>query len=996
MPISDWTAPADVGTAGLDKYDLRYSTSPIDDSNWDAATAIEGVPTPAGSGTTETFTVLHLDPDTTYYFAIKSIDWAEPANVSAISNVVSCHTMPPVQPVTVHNPWLVNDRVADPHNINTMAATYVNAYAPDGVILPSSNEEKAINIYNNQKRRLYHWAAEPPGNISDPTYNQNIFGWGLCGRHASQACTIAKAAGFITHQMLISNPYGHWIYQLEYDGALHAFDTMTTMYVYDRSTPRKIASCQQLGSDPTLMHDAVAEGRACPGLLLCGDNMDAYIQAMHNASDTGLGGTSATWNGNMDLRIGESFDRTWESWLNQCPPLVTNADSAPGNDPPYHHEASKDWKDTYNFPYWEPYALSSAQTTELNIPMVSYRRWANGTETLAPDFRSAAYQAMLQNASHDLATYNDDQLEPDLHTASVGKIAEAVFKISLPFYITDANFSGDFVKTNAGDIVTVFVSKDGTNWTQVWSDNSVGTTHMENYSLRSNVFGTTGSYYIKIQLKSLNAVNDAGVNNFVVTTVFEHNKGAMAYLDKGVNIITLTFDNPAELQASGNVIHVVYKWKEYDGSDWTIEKQFETYAAASPTNFTIVTGGDKVPRTESIKMEVVSLPYDPVAPAQITDLAAGAPGSATVPLTWTATGDDGDTGTAMAYDLRYSTSPISDDTAFDAATPAIGVPSPKPAGTAESFMVKYLPSDTTLYFAMKAIDKGGNRSSQSNVVTATTTVSMHVSDLTVGAVTSAKVGLAWTAIDDGVSGQYASYDLRYSTDPITDQASFEAATQVTGLSLPKMVGSSETFTVTYLQGETTYYVAIEGVDAAGNHSPLSNVVSVTTAPSTYVNDLAAGNPGSNKIPLTWTAIDDGVVTTEASYDLRYSTTEITDDASFEAATQVTGLTSPQPSGSHESFLVYGLDPSTTYYFAIKAIDVQGDSSPLSNVVSATTTEPDVIAPHWIGNLKATKSATTGGVDLTWTAPADFGPNNSGPFELRSLRTALQRQPDPLR
>ncbi len=219
----------------------------------------------------------------------------------------------------------------------------------------------------------------------------------------------------------------------------------------------------------------------------------------------------------------------------------------------------------------------------------------------------------------------------------------------------------------------------------------------------------------------------------------------------------------------------------------------------------------------------------------------------------------------------------------------------------------------------------------------------------------------------------------YSTAPITDQASFDAATQVTGLPLPKMVGSSESFTVTYLDGSTTYYFALQAIDKVGNRSPISNVASATTAAPTYINDLAAGAPGANKIPLTWTAIGDGVVDTEASYDLRYSTDPITDDASFDAATQVTGLPAPQAAGSSESFLIYGFDPNTTYYFAIKAIDVKGRASPLSNVISETTTDPDVVAPHWIGDLKGTPSHTPQAVDLTWTAPADYSANGAGPF-----------------
>ena len=61
-------------------------------------------------------------------------DNAEPANVSLLSNVVSGRTMPPVAPVTVDNPWISNDRVADCRTLQTMAATFDKAYTPDGVI----------------------------------------------------------------------------------------------------------------------------------------------------------------------------------------------------------------------------------------------------------------------------------------------------------------------------------------------------------------------------------------------------------------------------------------------------------------------------------------------------------------------------------------------------------------------------------------------------------------------------------------------------------------------------------------------------------------------------------------------------------------------------------------------------------------------------------------------------------------------------------------------
>ncbi len=65
-----WTAPSDTDIAN---YDARWSTSPINASNFNSATAISGVPLPIPNAS-QNVTVGGLTAATTYYFAIKVLD----------------------------------------------------------------------------------------------------------------------------------------------------------------------------------------------------------------------------------------------------------------------------------------------------------------------------------------------------------------------------------------------------------------------------------------------------------------------------------------------------------------------------------------------------------------------------------------------------------------------------------------------------------------------------------------------------------------------------------------------------------------------------------------------------------------------------------------------------------------------------------------------------------------------------------------------------------
>ncbi|MBO6574467.1 MAG: S8 family serine peptidase [Rhodothermales bacterium] len=107
---------------------------------------------------------------------------------------------------------------------------------------------------------------------------------------------------------------------------------------------------------------------------------------------------------------------------------------------------------------------------------------------------------------------------------------------------------------------------------------------------------------------------------------------------------------------------------------------------------------------------------DHEAPGAIAALSVSGATSGSLALTWTATGDDGSTGRAHHYDIRYATTPIGD---FEAAASAVG-PTPANAGQQEAWSLTGLQSSTTYYVALRAVDEAGNKGPVSAQVSGTT------------------------------------------------------------------------------------------------------------------------------------------------------------------------------------------------------------------------------------------------------------------------------------
>ena len=130
-------------------------------------------------------------------------------------------------------------------------------------------------------------------------------------------------------------------------------------------------------------------------------------------------------------------------------------------------------------------------------------------------------------------------------------------------------------------------------------------------------------------------------------------------------------------------------------------------------------------------------------------------------------------------------------------------------------------------------------------------------------------------------------------------------------------------------------------DIAANHREVTtgdftvDNTSDTTPPAPVTNLHAETRPRAGSVYLTWTAPGDDAERDWATrYDVRYSTSNITNDEEFNAASETSGEPTPQLAGGHEGFEVLGLDPYVTYYFALKTADEVPNWSTLSNTATA--------------------------------------------------------------
>jgi len=224
-------------------------------------------------------------------------------------------------------------------------------------------------------------------------------------------------------------------------------------------------------------------------------------------------------------------------------------------------------------------------------------------------------------------------------------------------------------------------------------------------------------------------------------------------------------------------------------------------------------------------------------------------------------------------------------------------------------------------------------------------------NLTAGNITETTVNLAWGASTDN-SGKW-TYKVRITNLRNSAYNSLATVSQ-----------TQTTYNARFLAPNSPYTFAVYAIDAAGNKSPESNLVRISTPADTTpppAPTLQATVVSPSQVKLVWSRSSDNVTNNCCSYSINLNGSRYAGHINW---------VSPAPPGSVAATIRH-LTPGTNYSFSVTASDWSGGNVATSNTVSVST-EPsnDITPPSAPANLRLVRDDSCGEVWVGWVEGAD--------------------------
>jgi hypothetical protein len=437
-----------------------------------------------------------------------------------------------------------------------------------------SNEEKAIAVWRSMQHLTVATNVIPKepalgvNYVLDPMKLLNVYGGHWCDGLSRMMEMTWRSLGYRAQKLY---KFGHTFADCHWkdnDGVdrWHVFDLNQHWFVYDR-TGSHIATKDELSLDHSLIYFPSRTPVPSNSSLM----QPSYVHAGHLTIDPHSSG--------INLRIGESIELRW------------------GNEgKPYYNLFGKEKrKDFIHGPY-----------------LVTY---GNGRLVYEPDLSKQIYKQGLFQKPVNLTCTEEDGLKPALHPSRTGEQGVAIFKVSLPYIISDAWVRARLVRENLKNEIRFSLSVDGgQTWRRIWeAGKELGTFNVNHLSFcdtfdpsqkhipkRITAFGRY-EYLVKIELKARGKKTSCGLENFSIFTVFQHNLFSLPMLWPGPNTITLRGDLDPN-----SMLRVTYLWDDVQSK----EKMHTVMVRALPFQYEILAKGTRWEDVVCRSLKIESLPRE--------------------------------------------------------------------------------------------------------------------------------------------------------------------------------------------------------------------------------------------------------------------------------------------------------------------------------------------------------------------------------------------------